>query len=134
MFLFFSESGMKAASREAALFHDVPYVEALGVHQERPSTDLPRPSTVCRDPLPICRDPLPICRPSTDLPRPSTDILPVHVAPDHDVLPHTARRGIVQLPDSPLSSQTRRRIRTHVWTQRSFTALYSGPRSNPRPK
>ena len=26
---------MKAASREAALFHDMPYVEASGVHQER---------------------------------------------------------------------------------------------------
>ena len=41
VFLLFSEFGMKAASREAALFHevpyicDVPYVEALGVHQER---------------------------------------------------------------------------------------------------
>ena len=35
VFLFFSESGMKAANQEAALFHDVPYVYASGVHQER---------------------------------------------------------------------------------------------------
>ena len=87
------------------------------------ATLYPCTATLYRYTATMYRDPLLIS--STDLPPQSTAILPVHVTPDVlQMLAHTAPRGIVQLPDSPPSSQTRRRIRTQVWTQRSFSQHY----------